>query len=248
MKNTLFFLALAASTAVFTNAYAQNKDASEPKVVSEPDLNAPVKAAPAVRYDFKGAKLGMTIEEWKAVEPPIDHSKPISAGEGPDRIWCSTDRTPDGELAKNFVLSESEKALGVISCKYGRQFLSGKTYMEIIPSEVKIGNGGSSDVEYNFLDGHLYEISITGRASLLNEMLDIIKSKFGLPTTEVNDMAKNKEGSTFPHATKIWANPIASITVETPYSKIDNLNVSFIAIDLASRILAKKRSLHPASD
>lgn len=254
MKVIASVAAMAAAMMVCTPAMAQKKPAPRRPAAApaKPAAKPAPKAVPAVWYDFKGAKLGMTMDEWKAVEPPLSTSASsayTARDEGPDRIWCSTDRFPDGkEITGTFFLSDAEKALGVVACKYAKLWTITKTYTSLRSSYVKVGEYISDDVGYKFLDGKLYEINITGSKNLLGDIMDGLTAKFGEPTSKVDDTTQNKAGATFPHMERSWLNPVASIHLETPYTKIDNLNVTFWATDAITRIRAKKRELHPAAD
>ncbi len=243
-------VALVALIATGAMAAPQKKAPVRRPAAAAPAAKPAAKAAPAVYYDFKGARLGMTLDEWKAVTPPLSTSAASFGGkdDGPERIWCSNDKMPDGkEITGEFYLSDAEQALGVVACKYARLTGSG-SYHFLTSSYVKIGEYISNDVDYKFLDGKLYEINITGSDNLLSDIMDGLTSKFGQPTTSVNDTTQNKAGATFPHTEKTWLNPVASIHLETPYTKINNLNVTYMAMEPITRIAAKKRELHPASD
>ena len=206
---------------------------------------APAKPAPkaSVYYDFKGARLGMTRAEWREVTPPIETS--MTTGKAPVRIWCSDDKLPDGKPAQS-VYGKVDTALGIVACSYGQ--LNGiGTYQYISQAWVKVGDYGTSDATFKFLDDKLVEISIGGHKNLLSEVLEGLSAKFGPSDVTVNDTTQNKMGATFPHIEKKWVNPVATISVEAPYTKIDNMNVTFQTTDYTARWVAKDKEISPAA-
>lgn len=245
MKTTAFIAVLFALIATGAPTSAQTRHTAPAKVAAKP-----LPKAPPVWFDFKGAKLGMTLEEWKALVPPIENlagSTSKSFNQEPVRAWCNTERLPNGNEVSGFYQSDIERALGVISCKYASLWTVG-TYTTLQSSSIKIGSYSTDDVEYKFLDGILYQINVTGNKALLSDVLDGLTTKFGPPTKSVDDTTQNKAGSTFPHMERSWLNSVASIHLEAPYSKIDNLNVTYMTLDSANRIFAKEKELHPAAD
>ena len=210
---------------------------------------APTKAAkPPVYYDFKGARLGMTRAEWQALTPPVDPNSYVGSSEGPLKVFCTDTLGRDGKpVSGSGYLTDTEKSLGVVICRYGRLFTVGN-YSSVSPATVKIGQFGSSDVDFKFLGGRLYEVSITGHKNLFGDVMDGLKAKFGEPDLDVNDTTQNKAGATFPHTVKTWINPVASITVETPFTKIDDLNVLYLDAGAAKRISDAEKALHPDAE
>lgn len=225
--------------------------APQKKAVARKASPAAAKAAPkapAVFYDFKGAKLGMTIAEWKALPFPgnPENSKDYGSKSSPPIApVCKGDPGSDKMMA---FVSDAEKASNVIVCQYGYEWKITDTYTSFKSAYVSVGTHITDDVEYKFLDGKLYEINITGSNNLLSDVMDGLTAKFGAPTSVVNDTTQNKAGATFPHTEKTWSNPVASIHMETPYTKIDNMNVTYLAADATSRIVAAEKALHPSAD
>ena len=93
-----------------------------------------------------------------------------------------------------------------------------------------------------------YEINITAASDILGEVMDGLVAKFGKPDTEVNDTTQNKAGATFPHTEKTWSNPAATIVFESPYTRIDNMNVLYMEAEAAKRINAAEKAANPDSD
>lgn len=206
----------------------------------------PVKQAEPVYYDFKGARLGMPVAQWKALEPPAAPAVYVSKYDGPLIVWCSNSVHPDGKpVSETFFLNPVEKSLGIVACSYGRMSrIVGTSFFS--PASIKIGQFAASNVEYKFLNGLLYQIDITGHKNLLSDVMDGLTAKFGPPTTEINDTTQNKAGASFPHTVQTWINPVATIRVETPWTRIDNLNVSYSLNAAMEQIVAAEKAANPA--
>ena len=219
--------------------------------IAAPPKKAPPKVSkPSVYYDFKGARLGMTLAEVKALPAPTN--PPYRTGSsvseyGPERLFCSTDTLSVGKRASSFYLSKVEEALAVVECKYAREWKIGRDYTTLAELSIGIGSFQTSDVSYRFMDGRLYGISIGGHTNLLAEVIDGLTAKFGAPDKVVNDTTQNKAGATFPHTEQMWVNPVATITVESPWTKINNMHVSFLTTEAAARIVAKEKELNPSA-
>jgi hypothetical protein len=236
MREALAIVAMAASA---THVFAA--PAPVTKQIGEPPL------APAVWYDFKGARLGMTVEEWKRLPSPAKPENLTRFGLPPQMITPICQGDPGADKLILFRTS-GEKAAGVVLCQYAYPTSVGRSYQSWSTARVSIGQYTADQVIYKFLDGQLYEISITGHINLLTDIMDGLTAKFGDPTKVISDTTQNKMGATFPHTIKSWVNPVAMITVEAPWSRIDNLNVTYGTTEGMARIVAADRAANPAAD
>ena len=144
-------------------------------------------------------------------------------------------------------MNQTDRTAGVVQCRYASLSTIG-SYSSLSPAFVSIGQHIASYVTYGFLNGKLYEISITGATALLSDVMDGLSAKWGKPTTEVNDTTQNKMGATFPHTVKMWINPAATIRLETPWTKIDDLNVLYSDSNATAQLDALDKAAHPAAD
>jgi hypothetical protein len=236
MKRLLFatfLLACSASTA----APKQHSSA-------KPAVSHAAPARPAVYYDFKGARLGMSLNEWRALSVParVSNIAGSSIQAGAVRSVCMGD--PDAGSSVFGFRSNAETKANVVICGYSYPETIG-TYTSWMPASIPIGEFSASDVEYKFLDGALYEISITGNEALIDEVMSGLRAKWGEPTTVVNDTTQNKAGATFPHTVKTWVNPVALIRVEAPFTRIDNLNVTYDTTAGLAKITEIEKSQNP---
>jgi len=208
------------------------------------------KGAPAVWYDFHGAKLGMTIAEWKAMTPPVRRDAAYSFQTVGDVVAiCTNDGDPQTEHS-SFYSNKDEQAAGVVLCGYRirARYDFDQAKPDYRPAEVMIGDRSTDYVIYKFLDGKLYEIVVSGPTSLVNDVLDGLVAKFGPPSSEINDTVHNKLGGTFDRARKRWFNPVASINFETPWSEIGDFGLVYSANGPTLRLENAKLAAHPYAD
>jgi hypothetical protein len=245
-----YLMSTAVAVALFGSGAANAQKAKAPVRKAATVVATPVpKVVPSVFYDFKGARLGMTLEEWKALEmPPMSDMSYASKTRGPMGRYCSTDKQPDGKPMTAFYTSTVEKSLGVVECAYGQFNQITSSYVSFDEAYIKIGSFITDQVTYKFLDGKLYEINIGGSDNLLSEVMDGLTAKWGPPTSVINDTTQNRAGATFPHTVKVWLNPVASIRVESPWTKINNMNVTYSDLAALARISEADRKANPSAD
>jgi hypothetical protein len=230
--------ATAAAIAILTLATAVN---AAPK---KPAFPKPHPAKPAVFYDFKGARLGMTLAEWKALPAPTHPSENLAEmNYGQPQVVCDG----DGTESHQFYPSRAERAANVVECGYAQTVTIG-TYRTWESASIPIGEYAASDVVYKFMDGKLYEISITANESLTSDILEGLAAKWGEPDSVVNDTTQNKAGATFPHTIKTWKNSAALIRFEAPFSRIDDLNVTYETTEGLAHIAAIEKTINPDAD
>lgn len=240
MRNLIFVAALAVACSGAASAAPAKKTPA--KKSSAPTVQ---KAAPAIYYDFKGIRLGMTRDEVKAIPLEAEGS---GFDKSPITFWCSDMPMRQGQKLGGFYLSKAETALGVVECKYAQQSsLTSNDYVFLSEARVKVGDWMASNVSFSFLDGRLYKITIDGHKNMLGDVLEGLTAKFGQPTSKLDDTTQNKAGATFPHIERIWANRAATVKVEAPYTRIDNMNVLYLTADGTARVNAKDKELSPAA-
>jgi hypothetical protein len=236
------FLAVAALFGVL----ATSADALPKKHAASP--KQPVAAAePTILYDFKGAKLGMTLEEWRALPSPAILGGATVPESDRSRPVCKYDPNNTGEYAAMYLSMKGDDAAHVVPCKYG--------FLHVIEghnmwtdAQIPIGDSMATDVEYRFVDGKLYQILVWVDTSALQNVMDGLTAKWGQPSSVVNDTVPNKLGMSLPHTIKIWQNPAASIRLETPFSRIDNLMVTYESAEGARKVQSILQSISPDAD
>lgn len=212
---------------------------------NEPDA---VPAKPPIYFDFKGARLGMSLAEWRALPVPVRSDSDKYLRYGPVQIVCSTDAAASAKFGLTFERTGAEQAANVVECAYGRQVLS----MMFKPwMRVPIGIGtrfAASDITYKFLDGRLFAIELFAHTNLLPDILSGLIAKWGEPNSVLNDTTQNKAGATFPHTLQEWANPVSTIKLESPYGRIDQLNVTYETVEGAAKIAAVEKAINPDAE
>lgn len=216
-----------------------------PAAIAAPKPRA-VKAAkpsskPAVLYDFKGARLGMTVAEWRALTPPSEPPTYVS------RPACAGEQFNGEPITASFYAGEAEKAANVLVCGYvyrGASGTSGSWRRYPTP----LGKVNAADVDYKFLDGRLYEINVTTNTDAAADVLDGLNTRWGKPTSVTKGTTQNKAGASFPHTIQIWSNRVASIQFEGPYTRINNLNITYATKAGSKKIDSIQEALHPSAE
>jgi hypothetical protein len=242
MISSKFGLVLALiSSAAFAVQPAKKAETSKSREAAES------REHPAVFYDFKGARLGMTLADWKTVPAPIRISPsdtytylPLCAGEPTARLHQILEGAG----------TSLEKAANVRICGYyGIKSPSGRSkFRDVVSASVPIGELSASNVYYKFLDDKLYEIVFTDDASLFGNVNDGLVAKWGEPTSVVESTIQNQAGATFPHVVKKWENPMAFIRVEMPSVRVSYLTVRYGTTEGAAKLTAIEEAINPDAE
>jgi hypothetical protein len=186
-------------------------------------LTKPTPAAAPKLYDFKGVPLGMTLEEFRTLPHPDGK---------PSKVVCTGEKV---EVMRNYsrepidvmIFDETEKALGVKKCIWvtiGSQYGNGSAAMLSLASS----GYGSGNYDFSFIqdpvDGvmRMYKFKGTSNVAAYPETVEALSGKWGAPKL-VKDTVQNRIGNSFDKETAIWTNPLASILVESRFSKIDDM-------------------------
>lgn len=227
---------------------AKQAEKPSPRAASAAPAKSEPTPIPPVFYEFKGAKLGTTIDEWRAMTPPTDPPREVpgyKARFSAVQPFCTGDNV--GKMYLGLTLSDDEQADGVIICNY--RFIAymygGQT---LLPAGFSIGKALAGSVRYKFFHSRLYEIEINGPANMLPEVLDGLMAKYGPSTMTINDTTQNRLGATFPHIVKVWTNPVATIHVESPFTRIDDTYVAMSLNAEKEALAASARARNPAAN
>ena len=221
-------------------------EGSAKKVAPDPKNMTAKKEVAPVEYDFRGAKLGMLLQDFRSLPFPDSYKRSA-------RALC----TNDAERATNGVflyVNDYEKAAGVVKCGYFEVGTILKDWWR--DTQVSVGTSGfaSSDLRYSFvadpIDGvlKLYSISLTTNSNAEQSAVEGLSEKFGPPTLRINDTVQNRMGASFPRTTTTWANSLSAILVESPSFKIDEMTILYTENRLADIVMKKKEQIRgPAS-
>lgn len=131
-------------------------------------------------FDFRGARLGMTLSEFRQLDYPDD--RPSMPGA---RAYCSDEPLPDARPFRLIRPNPLDRATGVTKCAYFRRsVISGTEVWELMT--VLAGNSPGLDHTYDFstLDGSGEPVLFrtTMRLSCcFHSMLDALQARFGEP-------------------------------------------------------------------
>lgn len=208
---------------------------------------APLAKVP-VYFDFKGSRLGMSLSEWKALPLPVRSEREGSQRYSPVQIVCSGDPVASQRPGMVFERSRAEQAANVLECAYARQHLGwGLGAWRRVPIHIGI-TYAASEIAYKFLDERLYQVTIISGTYLLADVDDGLTAKWGEPSTVLHDTMQNKAGATFPHLVKTWANSVATIQLEAPYSRIDDLKVTYETVEGSAKIRSVEKAINPDAE
>jgi hypothetical protein len=191
-----------------------------------------------VLYDFKGAKLGMSLQDWKTLQPPVKEDGVAYAP------LCDTEAQESDKHLFSYGTTELERSANVITCGY---FGTG-SYGIRVQASIPIGGLSASSIFYKFLNGKLYMIDIGANTEILSEVMDGLTAKWGAPSSTVQDTTQNRAGASFPHVIKRWENSASFIQLETPFERIDGMHVIYETNEGRAALDAFEKARHPSVD
>jgi hypothetical protein len=127
-------------------------------------------AAPAgfLPESFHGARLGMTIEEWRSLTPP--------AGLEPDTLPACSDKLRTASTGGDR-LGATEAASGVTTCTYSTRFGA-----HVLPHTAALESGETiSDLEFLFSRGRLAEIRFEAPVAAYDALSGQLSGQYGQP-------------------------------------------------------------------
>lgn len=201
-------------------------------------------------YDFHGARLGMTVDQWRSVPVPAfaansvfvraDAPQPRCLGDEIDGRPIETMLSPTNRISR----TRAEEGAKVLVC---RHMFWGDTGASagLWQSAIRITKGYTAQVDYKFLDGRLYEIYVVTNAGALDDVLGSLRAAWSKPDRVVNDKVRNKAGVAVPHTVQTWSNPVAEIRLETPMAVTYDLSLKYVAKSGVAQIRRMDRMKHP---
>ena len=181
-------------------------------------------ATPGRLYDFKGVRLGIGMDEFRALPHPDGR---------PAKVVCTGEKAGDDRFASEpvdvMVFNAEEKALGVRKCIWvttGEQYLNGRTSGLAIAASGYAANSYSFSFIADPMDGVMRLYGFDGRTnvSAFGDALEALTAKFGTPRVDKGTI-QNKMGNSFDQTTAVWANPLSSLTIQSRWSKIDDMGI-----------------------
>jgi hypothetical protein len=146
---------------------------------------------PTAPLSFDGAKLGMTIGEWKALAPP--------PGVGP---VAAADCGPGIAAALQEEIAAASQSSGRSTCTYDERFGAG-----VLLHSAKFDDRYRVDgLCYRFVGGRLREIDFTASIDAYNDIAAQLTREYGPPATTVRDVLRTSAGR-FPRVRQTWRGP-----------------------------------------
>jgi hypothetical protein len=185
-------------------------------------------------YDFKGLQLGMSQSDFRKARYPDPRDTK-------GRVLCTKDKEGDAialaALAISPAPSDDEAISGVRKCIFFGSIWKGSP-----ESQLGLSMGGSNYVSYRhaFLfvpdpQDHvpkLYRIVLPTNIGAMKDVVDALTDKFGGPTDTSTGLVQNHLGAKFTQRTYTWTNSLSQIFIEGPWSKIDDMVVTYRLLSL----------------
>lgn len=193
-------------------------------------------AAQAEPYDLRGFKLGMTLDEFRAMPYP-DPGKYRNVS-----VRCSSDAGFDRNGGMSIQVYGPEAKVGVIRCNFFRpsivDTLANKGWVD--ETNLDVANVGVYQSFDFFRDAQgmprLFRISIRSNMQHRDQFLSAYTEKLGKPSRVVNDKVQNRMGASFDKITATWANKESSIALEQRTGKVDIMGITYLHHDLARAV------------
>jgi hypothetical protein len=174
-----------------------------------PGLVHPAQASDPAPLAFKGARIGMSLQEWQAV--PI----PPGAGNAPER-QCS-DEYRVAKIA-GVALGAAEVKRGVVACTYVQRFGH-----DILPESIDMDPGfEAQNLTYLFARGRLFEIRFNASVDAYPHLKAKLSKRFGKPVqTAVGPVGASSHN--IQPRRQTWRTIAGSVTLEDPSSSMPTL-------------------------
>lgn len=188
---------------------------------------------PAEPYDFRGARLGMTLSEFKSM--PYPDPKPSESADLPIPAPVCTGDPYLGSLEILLQPRGTQASLGMVTCIWATRKSSATTSrVDYIPAAINVAGAQVSLVRYAFVklnnegELRLYRIGMSGFASARFERIfEGLRERFGPPSSVDQSMVQNRMGAQFPNTTATWRNDQSVILVVQRATAIDEMSLSY---------------------
>ena len=177
---------------------------------------SPVSVAP---FAMRGVELGVTIDELRAVTPPVDPSfQDVHLVCRQDLESHESNERTDGRIAAGDFLNRA----GVTVCEWsGRYVVSSpeakKTVYDQASAAMPLGNAMITPTFYFVSDGQgaqrLFRIHAEVEMDHWGDLFEPMKAKFGAPSI-ASGVVQNAYGATATKLTATWDNGVSSIVIE----------------------------------
>lgn len=190
-------------------------------------------------FDLRGFKLGMTLEDFRAMPHPD------AATLAPDVNILCTGEPGVESVSGGFELAVRGAAAtaGVVRCNHfgpsKLDFLAQKGQRDQVNLDVAgVGVYQTFDFAPSPVDGtlRLYRIAIGSNIQYWDRFWAAYNDKFGEPTNVSTGTVQNKVGARFDKVTAVWANAESSITLEQRTTAINHISITYLLNDIAAYV------------
>lgn len=196
-------------------------------------------------YDFRGARLGMSVDEFRALSYP-DESAYLRA-----RVVCSGDPEITSEnsirIFGDLLLAPHERSLGIVKCSYFQSSThtypgTNRSFTTWLRAGV-IAGSYAGNFTYSFAppagggSPALYEILSTDiRIGGLSRLIEGLRERFGPPISDTSDTMQVRSGAVFPRRALSWENGRDAITLVAPGVTSDLMTLAYRRVEHAKSV------------
>jgi hypothetical protein len=164
--------------------------------------------------EFNGARLGMSLSEWKLMPRAEGSPADVTA-------TCSDEAVPDSASRVKF--STSAPAPPLVVCSYAAR-LGGYMLSEDLPLTKTYF---ARNPKYYFLSGRLAKIEFRSSINAFGDLVAVFEAKFGQESQTIRDQIRTPFGLKLPRVQKIWRLPDGLVRIVDPSASLDQLVVDF---------------------
>jgi hypothetical protein len=189
---------------------------------------------PGPPYEFRGATLGMTLLELKAMPYPEGSTGPLGSYGSSVLLRCTS------EIRDNsfdpLSVSKEDAAVGAIECRWMRPPNRDEYNYSWDEASVIVGDKPAKALAYKFfpIDGELRLRSIvvvTGTAQFPT-IVAALTGKYGAPGKVTQGEVQNRAGNTFSATEVKWDNVTSSIEVVERSGQVDEMVLLYMHAEL----------------
>jgi hypothetical protein len=150
---------------------------------------------------FDGAKLGMTVGEWRSLAPPPGVGPAAAADCGSGIVAALREER----------IAATPPSPGRLTCAYGERFGD-----DILLHSAKFDDRYRLDgLRYRFVGGRLSEIDFSASIDAYNDIAAKLTHDYGPPATTVRDVMRTP-ARRFPRVRQTWRAPGGDISLTDP--------------------------------
>jgi len=190
---------------------------------------------PATPYDFRGARLGITLGDFKQLAFP-------DAGEVAEKyhgtrgaqveLACSGSSDPGFNDPKRVYATEEFRKANGVKCMYKVPPSSSGYHSFWDDAVMMVGTVTSTDVMYLFYPDEsgsvrLGDIIIVANNHGFDSLAAALIGKLGPPTKTSDDDLQNGVGNHFKSTVLLWDNGVSTVKLEQRHGKISDMQLSY---------------------